>query len=66
METKYYNVSYHHGGGVYCANIAHAENMEVVYKRYSALYDQVVVRDDCTEWDIKDAKRRGKPIVEVN
>ena len=63
---RYFNVHYHHGGSVYCAHIAHAESMEAVYNRYSALFNQVVVSDDCTTWSVADAKRRGKPIVEID
>ena len=63
---RYFNVTYHHGGDVYCANIAHAENPDAVSKHYSARYDWVSVGKECSEWEIKDAIRRSKPIVEID
>lgn len=59
---KYYNVSFQYSENVYCSNIAHAETVEDVEKHYSK-YAWVKV-SDASEYDVKDAQRRGKPIVE--
>lgn len=60
---KYYNVSFQYSENVYCSNIAHAETVEDVEKHYSE-YAWVKV-SDASEYDVKDAQRRGKPIIEV-
>ncbi len=65
MEKKYFNVSYHHGGGVYCANIAHAETAADVEAHYSSKYTWVSV-SPVADREVEEARRRGKPIVEID
>lgn len=59
---KYYNVSFQYSESVYCSNVAHAETVEDVEKHYSG-YTWVKV-SEASEYDVKDAQRRGKPIIE--
>lgn len=60
---KYFVVSFHYAEDVYCSNIAHSETVEAV-KAYYSKYDWVSVRE-CGEYDVEEARRRGKPIVEI-
>ena len=59
---KYFNVSFQYSGSVYCSNLAHAETVEDVQAHYSE-YDWVSV-SDATEYDVRNAQERGKPIIE--
>lgn len=63
MEKKYYKVSFQYSESVYCANIAHAESVEAVEAHYSK-YSWYSV-SECEEMELKSARRRGMPIVEV-
>lgn len=60
---NYYNVSFQYSESSYCANIAHAESVEDVEKHYSK-YAWFKV-SPASEYDVTDAQRRGKPIVEI-
>ena len=59
---KYYFVSWNHGNGIYCTNLATAESAADVYKAY-AERSEVTVRpaEDC---EIESAKRRGMPVTD--
>ena len=61
---KYFNVSFQYSENVYCANIAHAESAEAVEAHYSAKYEWCKV-SEATVADVEEAKRRGKPIIEI-
>lgn len=61
---KYFNVSFQYSESVYCANIAHAESAEAVEAHYSAKYEWCKV-SEATAADVEEAKRNGKPIVEI-
>lgn len=60
---KYFAVSFKYSETVYCSNIAHAETVEAVKAHYSK-YEWVSVRE-CEEYEVEEARRRGKPIIEV-
>ena len=60
---KYFSVSFKYSENVYCSNVAHAESAEDVKNHYSK-YKWVSV-SECGEQEVKDARRRGKPIVEI-
>ena len=62
---KYFNVSFQYSESVYCANIAHAESAEAVEAHYSAKYEWCKV-SEATAADVEEAKRKGKPIVEID
>ena len=64
MAARYYGVSFHYGNGIYCSNIAHGE-YEAVKAHYESKYDWVKVGEECREYEITEAKRRGMPIVEI-
>lgn len=61
---KYFNVSFQYSESVYCTNIAHAESAEAVEAHYSAKYEWCKV-SEATAADVEEAKRKGKPIVEI-
>lgn len=61
---KYFNVSFQYSESVYCANIAHAESAEAVEAHYSAKYEWCKV-SEATAADVEEAKRKGKPIMEI-
>lgn len=59
-----YNVSFKWSESVYCSNIVITEKpIEAVYERYSE-YECVFVTPG-SDYDITDAKRRGKPIFKI-
>lgn len=60
---KYFAVSFKYSETVYCSNIAHAETVEAVEAHYSK-YERVSVRE-CEGYEVEEARRRGKPIIEV-
>lgn len=60
---KYFAVSFKYSETVYCSNIAHAETVEAVEAHYSK-YEWVSVRE-CEGYEVEEARRRGKPIIEV-
>lgn len=60
---KYFEVSFQYSETVYCSNIAHAETAEAV-KAYYSKYEWFCVRK-CDEREVEEARRRGKPIVEI-
>lgn len=59
---NYYNVTFQYSDSVYCSNIAHAEDEKAVKARYSK-YPRVYV-SPASDYDVEDAKHRGKPIIE--
>ena len=60
---KYFEVTFKHSEGVFCANIAHAETLEDVQKYYSE-YKWFYVK--CAdEYAVKAAIDRGMPIIEM-
>lgn len=61
--ARYYSVSFKCCPDVFCANIAHAESIESVMKYYSK-YSWVNI-GLASESDVKTAKRKGMPIVEL-
>lgn len=60
---KYYNVSFEYAEGIYCTNIAHAENRADVEREYS-VYTWVKITE-ADEYDVDGAKRHGMPIIEI-
>lgn len=60
---KYFAVSFQYSDSVYCSNIAHAETAEAVKAHYSK-YKWVDIRE-AEEHEIKTARRKGMPIVEI-
>ena len=60
---NYYNVTFQYSEAVYCANIAHADNEEAVKEAYKK-YPWCSVKP-ASAYDVEEAKRRGKPIVEI-
>lgn len=62
---KYYNVSFKYSDSVYCANIAHAETAADVEAHYSSKYEWVKV-SPAADYEVEEARRRGKPIIEVD
>ena len=61
---QYFNVSFQYSESVYCANIAHAETVADVEAHYSE-YAWVSV-SPAADYEVEEARRRGKPIVEVD
>lgn len=61
---QYFNVTFQYSESVYCANIAHAETVEDVETHYSK-YAWVSV-SPAADYEVEEARRRGKPIVEVD
>jgi len=61
---QYFNVSFQYSESVYCANIAHAETVADVEAHYSK-YTWVSV-SPAADYEVEEARRRGKPIVEVD
>lgn len=62
---QYFNVSFQYSEDVYCANIAHAESPADAEAYYSSKYPWVSV-SPAADYEVEEARRRGKPIVEVN
>lgn len=62
---QYYNVSFQYSESVYCANIAHAETAADVEAYYSSKYTWVSV-SPAADYEVEEARRRGKPIIEVD
>jgi len=65
MNKNYYFVSFKwYDSGIFCSNIALAENKEIVEKYYTEKYGWCDVRDiQCGEIDI--SKEKGMPVVEL-
>lgn len=61
---KYFAVSFQYSESVYCANIAHAETAADVETRYSK-YAWVKV-SPAAAYEVEEARRRGKPIIEID
>ena len=61
---QYFNVNFQYSESVYCANIAHAETVADVEAHYSK-YTWVSV-SPAADYEVEKARRRGKPIVEVD
>lgn len=59
---NYYFVSWNHGEGIYCTNLATAESAADIYAAYSGR-DEVTVRR-AEECEIESAKRRGMPVTD--
>lgn len=59
---KYYFVSWNHGNGIYCTNLATAESAEDVRAAY-AEREEVTVRE-ADSYEIESAKRRGMPVTD--
>lgn len=62
MKT-YYKVSFEYSEGIYCTNMAHAENAADVEKHYSK-YTWCSVRE-AAPYELDEAKAKGMPIVEI-
>ena len=59
---NYYFVSWNHGNGIYCTNLATAESASDVYKAY-ADRREITVRP-AEDHEIESAKRRGMPVTD--
>lgn len=62
MKT-YYKVSFEYSEGIYCTNMAHAENAADVEKAYSK-YTWCSVRE-AAPYELDEAKAKGMPIIEI-
>lgn len=62
---QYFNVNFQYSESVYCANIAHAETAADVEAYYSSKYTWVSV-SPAADYEVEEARRRGKPIVELD
>lgn len=62
MKT-YYKVSFEYSEGIYCTNMAHAENTADVETHYSK-YTWCSVREAAT-YELDEAKAKGMPIIEI-
>lgn len=62
MKT-YYKVSFEYSEGIYCTNMAHAENSADVEKHYSK-YTWCSVRE-AAPYELDEAKAKGMPIIEI-
>lgn len=60
---RYYKVSFQYSEYTYCANIAHADNIQDVEKHYSKYAWSNVT--EATEYDVEEAKTKGMPIIEI-
>lgn len=59
---KYYNITFKwYDTNTYCSNIAYAETEEDVKESYSKY--EIIAISEAKDYDVEDAKRRGKPIV---
>lgn len=61
---KYFAVSFKKSEDIYCSNIAHAESIKAVEAHYSLKYGWISVKE-CKKYEIEEAIRKGKPIVEL-
>ena len=59
---RYFEITFQWSESTYCANIAHAENENDVRNHYRK-YNIISVKP-ASDYDVEDAKRRGKPIIE--
>lgn len=59
---KYWFVSWNHGGGIYCTNLATAETAEDVRAEYAGCEELSVT--EAAEYEIESAKRRGMPVTD--
>lgn len=59
---NYYFVSWNHGNGIYCTNLATAESAADVYKAYTG-HSEIAVRP-AEDYEIESAKRRGMPVTD--
>lgn len=62
---QYFNVSFQYSENVYCANIAHAETAADVETYYNSKYTWVSV-SPAADYEVEEARRRGKPIIEID
>lgn len=62
---KPYQVSFHHGNGIYCSNIAYADDAAAVEAYYGARYDWIHVTD-CPPYDLETARRKGMPVFTID
>lgn len=62
MKT-YYKVSFEYSEGIYCSNMAHAENAADVEKHYSK-YTWCSVRE-AAPYELDEAKAKGMPFIEI-
>ena len=63
MNKNYYFVNFKWNDVIYCTNIAHADNIETVEKRYSK-YGWYHIRD-IQIGELEIAKKKGMPIIEL-
>ena len=59
---KYYFVSWNHGDGIYCTNLAAADSAEDVRAEY-ACREELTIRE-AEDYEIESAKRRGMPVTD--
>ena len=59
-----YKVSFQHSENIYCSNIAIAETIQDVENHYNK-YNWYNI-DEATEYDIKEAERKGMPIITID
>ena len=60
---KYFKVSFEHGEGIFCTNIAIAESVEAVEAHYSE-YAWVSVKE-AREWEVENYRLKGCPFVTI-
>ena len=59
-----YYVSFQYSETTFCSNLAIADNAGIVREYYSKKYPWVSIRTAET-WEIQEAMRKGKPIVDL-
>lgn len=58
-----FNVTFKWSGNTWCSNVVIADDVEQVQSHYKE-YEKVYIEEG-RQYDIEDAKRRGKPIVRL-
>ena len=66
MNKNYYFVSFSwYDSGLFCSNIALAENKEIVKEYYETTYGWCSVGDVLNVDEIKEAQKKGMPVIEL-
>lgn len=66
MDKKIYNVHFKFAEGVWCVNLAIADNAEQVAEHYAKYGDCCdVLIDEGNEYDLRLAERKGMPITRL-
>lgn len=63
-KSMIYNVTFKWSDGVYCSNVVVTDKGEEAIRDHYEEYENVWVTEG-REYDLQDAKRRGKPIIKI-